>query len=140
MKKFKILIFLRPGVYEWTCTLDDVKLCPKIPPDYLWWSSGMPEQANKDWRCVYALFRLATEKNNEKLFKKSSTFLPGDFGRDGKWVKAACSDNNVFICEVKESLFKRDCDTGWLLFGDKCYRYTVTIFRSLMFLKYFQIF
>ena len=64
--------------------------------------------------------------------------MPGDFGRDGKWVKAACSDNNVFICEVKETLFKRDCDTGWLLFGDKCYRYIVTIFLSLMFFKIFS--
>ena len=70
--------------------------------------AGMPEQANKDWRCVYALF---------------STFLPGDFGRDGKWVKGACSDENRFICEVKNSLFSRECDSGFQLFGDKCYKY-----------------
>ena len=69
IEKFKFLYFSRPGSYEWTCTLDDVKLCPKVPPEYLWWSSGMPEQANKDWRCVYALFRLATEKTDEKLLK-----------------------------------------------------------------------
>ena len=70
---------------------------------------GMPEQANKDWRCVYALF---------------SEYLPGpDFGRDGKWVKGACSDQNRFICEVKNTLFSRECDTGFQLFGDKCYYY-----------------
>ena len=97
----------KSGSYEWVCSVDE-EFCPKTPIKFFWWSTGMPEQANKDWRCVYALF---------------SEYLPGDFGRDGKWVKGACSDQNRFICEVKNTLFSRECDTGFQLFGDKCYYY-----------------
>jgi len=45
----------------------------------------MPEEANEDWRCVYALF---------------SVNVPGDFGRDGKWVKGRVENSlPYFACE-----------------------------------------
>ena len=49
--------------------------------------------------------------------------LPQDYGRDGKWVKASCSDSEAFICQVHPELFQRECDVNFQLFGDKCYMY-----------------
>ena len=93
----------QPRNYYWVCTVD-TQYCTQF--GFEWWSAGMPDQANSDWRCAYALF---------------SVNLPGDFGRDGKWVKGPCSDENQFICEVHPELFRRECDNGFEKFGDKCY-------------------
>jgi len=75
----------RSGTYEWVCSLDEF-CAQKLDNPFRWWAEGMPDQANPDWRCTYALF---------------SVNLPGDFGRDGKWVKGECSDKNAYICQVR---------------------------------------
>jgi len=72
----------------------------------------MPDEANKDWNCVYALF---------------SVNVPGDFGRDGKWVKGKCSDTGAYICQVHPELYRRECDDGFALFGEKCYLFDPTV-------------
>ena len=65
----------------------------------------MPDKSNIGWRCVYSLF---------------SANLPGDYGMDGKWVKGQCSDQNAFICQVAADNFRRECDNGFELYGEKC--------------------
>lgn len=55
---------------------------------------------NKAWRCTYALF---------------SVNLPGEYGREGKWSKADCTENAAFICQVQPAAFTKECDDRFSL-------------------------
>ena len=96
-----------PGRYEWVTT-DGITNQPAV--SWTFWSDGLDPvggaepSTNPDKRCTYALF---------------SDHLPGEYGRDGKWVKGKCNQKFKYVCRMDPANFVRQCDEGWMLIADK---------------------
>lgn len=53
-----------------------------------------------------------------------SDYLPGEYGREGKWVKGKCEENFKYVCKVDQSNYVKECDDGFTkIEGDYDYCY-----------------